>query len=85
MKHMGVKEFKNRVTTLMRDAEPVAIERHGKLIGFYVPVERTEEERARIRESFKRLDRAMERASESTGLSEDELAAYFDTSKPLPE
>lgn len=86
MKHVGVREFKNKATHLFKDAEPVAIERHGRLIGFYIPVEsREEDEEARLKAALSRLDEAVSRALEETGLTEDELAEHFDLSKPMPD
>jgi hypothetical protein len=85
MKHIGVREFKNRATHLFKDAEPIAIERHGRLIGFYIPVDSEEDEDARVKAALSRLEGAVSRALEETGLTEDELADHLDLSKPMPD
>lgn len=85
MKHVGVREFKNKATHLFKDAEPIAIERHGKLIGFYIPVDSEEDEDARVKAALSRLEGAVSRALEETGMTEDDLAGHFDLSKPMPD
>ncbi len=84
MKHVGIKEFRDRATSYFKAAEPIAVERHGRLIGFYIPVEsrRSEEE---IKEAVDRLEASVNRLLKETGMTEDELADYFDLSKPPPE
>lgn len=87
MKHVGVREFRDRATGLLKEAEPIAMERHGRLIGFYIPVapKRTEKSEAELKEALERLEVSVNRMLEETGLTEDELADYFDLSKPAPE
>jgi antitoxin (DNA-binding transcriptional repressor) of toxin-antitoxin stability system len=56
MEAVGIKEFKNKATQYLRAEKPVAIERHGKLVGFYIPVaERDEEKSKSLCPSLKRL------------------------------
>ena len=71
----------------MKEAEPIAVERNGRLIGFYIPVEPKEEadREARLRQALERLEASVARALEESGMTEDELAGYFDLSKPVPE
>ena len=86
MKHVGVGEFRDRATGYPRDSEPLAVERHGRLIRFYIPVESGEPDRdTRMKEALGRLEQAVSRAAEESGMGEDELAEYFDLSKPSPE
>ena len=85
MKHVGVREFRDRATGYMKGLEPLAIERHGKLIGFYIPVESGESDpESDLKEALGRLEMAVSRAREESGMSEDELAEYFDLSRPTP-
>lgn len=83
MKHVGVREFRDRATGYLKDSEPLAVERHGKLIGFYIPVEQkrgnTEEEE--FRDALGRLDQTVRRVLEESGMTEDELADAFDLGK----
>lgn len=83
MKHVGVREFRDRATGYLKSAEPLAVERHGKLIGFYIPVEpergATDEEE--FRRALGRLDETVRRVLEESGMSEEELADAFDLSE----
>jgi hypothetical protein len=38
-KRIGVREFRDRATRLIASGEVLAIERHGSLVGYFVPVE----------------------------------------------
>lgn len=82
MKHVGVREFRDRATGYFRGSEPIAVERHGRLIGFYIPVEpREPDHKERLQEALNKLGVAVERALEESGMTEDELADYFDLSR----
>jgi len=72
MKDVGVREFRDHASTYLYGDEPLAVRRHGHLLGFYVPVKRksdAEELRAAMREA---RDSLAELRRES-GLSEKEL------------
>lgn len=79
---VGIREFRDRATQYLAGAEPVAITRHGRVIGFYipVPVDRGETDRA-----LRCLADTVERLQRHSGLSEDELADLFDVHKPVAE
>lgn len=62
------------------------MERHGRLTGFYIPVESEEPDRGvRMKEALGRLEEVVSRAVEESGTGGEELAEYFDLSKPSPE
>jgi Fe-S cluster assembly ATPase SufC len=72
VERVGVKEFKNRATQYLRMGKPIAIERHGQVIGYYIPVAaRDEAEIRRRREAF---ERSLEAFLAKVGLTEEELA-----------
>lgn len=50
MMSVGVREFRDGVTTYL--SGPVAVSRHGHVIGFYIPVERDEND---VRRAVARL------------------------------
>ena len=79
MKHVGVREFRDRATGYFRGSEPIAVERHGRLIGFYIPVEprRDERDAADLEAALARLDASVKRVLDESGMTEDELADYF--------
>jgi len=71
MRHVGVREFKDQATTMLASNETLVIERHGKPIGFYIPIEA--KDRAPGREALARLGDTVADVLATTALSEDEL------------
>ena len=72
MKDVGVREFRDHASRYLSGDEPLAVRRHGRVLGFYVPVRQksdTEELRAALREAKESL-LELRRA---TSLSEEEL------------
>lgn len=71
MIHVGIREFKDKATTLLSSGETLVVERHGKTVGFYIPVEAKDRNAGKVvLEDFERIiDGILER----TGLTEDEL------------
>ncbi|HEV3321837.1 MAG TPA: hypothetical protein VG147_06540 [Solirubrobacteraceae bacterium] len=82
MKSVGVREFRDHATKYLAGPETVAVNRHGRVIGFYVPLKRDEDE---VRRAVAQLGQAVERVLDETGMSEDELAGVFDMRRPAPE
>lgn len=62
VRHVGVREFRDRATGLLKEAEPIAVERHGKVIGFYIPVESKRGEEEELREARRERRGASEAA-----------------------
>jgi antitoxin (DNA-binding transcriptional repressor) of toxin-antitoxin stability system len=82
MKNVGVREFRDHATKYLAGPETVAVNRHGRVIGFYIPLKRDEDE---VRRAVAQLGQAVERVLDETGMTEDELASIFDMRKPFPE
>jgi antitoxin (DNA-binding transcriptional repressor) of toxin-antitoxin stability system len=82
MKNIGVREFRDHATKYLAGPEPVAVNRHGKVIGFYIPLQRDEDE---VRHAVAQLGKAVEQVIDETDISEDELAGIFDTRRSFPE
>ena len=82
MKSIGVREFRDHATTYLSGSDPVAVSKHGHVIGFYIPLERDEGE---VRRAVVRLGEAVEQVLKETGMSEEELAGLFDLRRALPE
>jgi antitoxin (DNA-binding transcriptional repressor) of toxin-antitoxin stability system len=80
MKNIGVREFRDHATKYLAGPEPVAVNRHGKVIGFYIPLRRDEDE---VRQAVAQLGKAVEQVIDETGVSEDELTGLFDTRRPF--
>ncbi len=83
MKHVGVREFRDRATQYLSGDEVLAVERHGEPIGFYIPTRPSKKES--LTQALERLEEAVQHVLERTGMSEDELSDLFDLKKPLPE
>ena len=71
MRAVGVREFRDQATSMMSSGETLVIERHGKPIGFFVPI--SAKDRRAGREALGRLGAAVGKALEEAGLDEDEL------------
>ena len=75
LKSVGVREFRDHATSYLSGSDPVAVSKHGRVIGFYVPLARDENEVVR---AIMRLNETVERVLADSGMSEDELAALTD-------
>lgn len=71
MKNVGVREFRDQATSMMSSGETLVIERHGKPIGFFVPLAATD--RRAGRDALGRLSDVVEQLLDQTGIDEDEL------------
>lgn len=69
--HIGVREFRDKASHYLSKGEALAIEKHGEVIGYYIPVKRDEEAR---KNALKAFEAKLGAFLEETGLSEDELA-----------
>jgi len=74
VKNVGVREFRNNASAYLSGPDVVAVNRHGKVVGFYIPIERDEDE---VRRAVVKLGATVEKVLEETGMTEDELALLF--------
>jgi hypothetical protein len=71
MKHVGVREFKDRATTLLAADETFIVKRHDEPIGLYIPLKtKTASEKKKILDG---LQKSVTKVLKETGLTEDEL------------
>lgn len=82
LKTVGVREFRNNASAYLSGSEPIAVNRHGKVIGFYIPLERDEDE---VRRAVAKLGSTVGRVLGESGMTEEELAHLFDLRRPMPE
>lgn len=82
MKRIGVREFRDHATRYLAGDDVLAIERHGKPIGYYIPA--GSQDRTDATQGLPIWESIAQRMMAETGMSEDELADLFDLSKPLP-
>jgi antitoxin (DNA-binding transcriptional repressor) of toxin-antitoxin stability system len=73
---VGMREFRHRFGEYAEADKPVAVTKHGRTVGFYIPVRRkpAAEDIAAFREAAEALQRSMIEA----GVTEDELVEEFD-------
>lgn len=72
IKDVGVREFRDHASSYLSGDEPLAVRRHGRVLGFYLPVKRKsdgEELQAALRE----LGESLAELRRVSGLSEEEL------------
>ncbi|MDA8314366.1 MAG: hypothetical protein M0010_04215 [Actinomycetota bacterium] len=81
MRSVGVREFRNNASTYLSGSETIAVNRHGKVIGFYIPLDRDEDE---VRRAVARLGAAVGQVLQEAGMAEEELARLLDLRRPMP-
>ena len=79
---IGVRKFRNNASTYLSGSETIAVNRNGKVIGFYIPLERDEDE---VRRAVAKLGVAVGQVLDETGMTEEELAKVFELRRPMPE
>jgi antitoxin (DNA-binding transcriptional repressor) of toxin-antitoxin stability system len=82
MKSVGVREFRDHASAYLSGHDPVAVSKHGQVIGFYIPVERNEDE---VRRAVAKLGEVVGQVLHDTGMSEEELAGLLELRRSLPE
>ncbi|MGC4001124.1 MAG: hypothetical protein QM767_28170 [Anaeromyxobacter sp.] len=72
---IGIREFRENLSTYLESKTPVAITRHGTTIGVYVPTKPspTQEDV----EAFRTAGEKMRQLLKAAGASEDEIVADF--------
>ena len=81
MRHVGVREFRDKATTYLSGNEVLSVEKHGRPIGYYIPAPRAGKEERQA--AMAQFNVAVQRFLEESGLTEDELADYLDLDKPF--
>ena len=80
MRSVGVREFRDRATSMMATGETLVIERRGEPIGFFVPVTATD--RRAGRDALGRLGEIVDDVMARTGLDEDQLVGEVASRRP---
>lgn len=75
MKRVGVRDFKDHATTYLASGETLVIERHGRAVGFFVPIEA--KDRRAGRASLGRLSALVDEVLATSGVDEDELVRHL--------
>jgi antitoxin (DNA-binding transcriptional repressor) of toxin-antitoxin stability system len=77
MKRVGVREFKTKATALIAEGESLVIEKHGKPVGFYLPIKAKDKNDPKLDAAIARMDVLMEEIVAQTGMTENELVDFF--------
>ena len=75
MKRVGVREFTDNATALIDEEKGLVIEKHGKPVGFYIPI--PEKDKVKAEEAARRLEGTIESILERTGMTREELIEFF--------
>lgn len=81
MKTATVREFRDRATTLLKQAEPIVITRRGKIAGFFLPATDSTLPLEIKRDPFYSLTDELRRLMRRKGLRENTLLAEFDQAR----
>jgi hypothetical protein len=72
MKQVGVREFKDKATTLLAADETLLVKRHDEPIGLYIPLKSKTPAEKKILDG---LGRTVTKVMKETGMTEEELVA----------
>ncbi len=73
MRKVGIREFRDKATTLLATGETLLVERHGHPVGYFVPIK----QKSDSEDVHQRLAEALEQVVQDTGLTEEALAELF--------
>jgi len=80
MKSVGIREFRDKASHYLASDEAIAVKRHGKIVGFYLPVRESDE--AEVQAALMRLSRTVETALAQSDWDEEKLSLALDLSQP---
>lgn len=76
MRNVGVRDFRDHATKYLAGDQPLAVERHGKVIGLYFPVRADKDE---ARRALDRIETTVDELLARTGMTEQEFADALET------
>ena len=80
---VGVREFRDHASQYLNGPDILAVARHGRTIGYYIPVAATPTEEAR--QALARINRTLDEMVASGAITEAELERVFDLTQPWPD
>lgn len=75
MESIGIREFREKLSSVLESSTPVAITRHGETVGFYIPAPR--KQRDADLDALRRAGEQLDALIAAAGTTEDELMADF--------
>jgi hypothetical protein len=79
MKAIGIRECRDKATHYLASQEALAIKRHNKIVGFYIPVHASEE--SEVKQALAKLEQAIDLSLMESGLDEESLSLALELSK----
>jgi antitoxin (DNA-binding transcriptional repressor) of toxin-antitoxin stability system len=76
VKHVGVRELRADLAEKLKGSEPIVIERHGQVLGIYVPVQPVDREKTEA--AFNEFQSVLEEVLRQTGMTREEFARELD-------
>jgi hypothetical protein len=76
-----MRELRAKAADYLGGSEPIAVTRHGRVVGFYIPIP---PDMGEVERTLQQLEQALGRLKAQTGLSEEALSDLFNLRKPLP-
>lgn len=76
VKHVGVRELRADLAEQLKGSEPIVIERHGQVLGIYLPVQPIDREKVEV--AYNEFQTALEEVLRQTGMTREELANELD-------
>ncbi len=81
MRHVGVREFRDKATAYLSGNEVLTVEKHGQPIGYYIPAPKVNPEETQ--EALARFNAAVKRLLNESGMTQEELSDFLDLTKPF--
>ena len=75
MKSVGVREFREKLSELLLSSEPIAVQKHGLTVGFYIPTHQGAS--TADKEALKRASERLQELMEAQGLDVEDLIQDF--------
>jgi hypothetical protein len=72
VEHVGVRELRGDLAEKLKGSKPIIIERHGQVLGIYLPVQSVDREK--VEAALDRFHAAVERVLRESDISREELA-----------
>jgi antitoxin (DNA-binding transcriptional repressor) of toxin-antitoxin stability system len=79
MESIGIREFREKLSSFLESSRPVAITRHGETVGFYIPARRKQQD-ADL-DALRRAGEQLDALIAAAGSTENELVADFKDSR----
>lgn len=72
IKDVGVREFRDHASSYLSGGEPLAVRRHGRVVGFYLPVKQ-KSDGEELQTALRELGESLVELRRVSGLSEENL------------